>query len=157
MDDVSLHSPVVRSSGPAPVDRMGQYTYDDEDGSYTPRRIWPADYSLPQRYAARVLSPREAPPTWAGPRQVSISHNALALLTVVGLVIFTCSTASLVIVAMLMDSTRVQVNTAADQIARLQGTLGTALIGIEQNRTQLDRLVSLMQFWVSLAANSTKA
>jgi len=140
---VSLHSPVIRSAGPPGPADMGQYTYDDEEeGGYTPRRIWPADYSRAQRYAVRALPIRAGPAAApAAPALRAISPNALVLLTVVGLVVFTCSTASLVIVAMLMDSTRGQVSAAAAQIADLQDTLG-------QNQTQLARLAALMEAWL---------
>lgn len=151
MDDVSLHSPVIRSSGPPASSDMGQYTYDDdEEGGYTPRRIWPADYSRAHRYAVRALPIRGAPAASPAPPALrAISPNMLALLTVVGLVVFTCSTASLVIVAMLMDSTRGQVSAAAAQIAEVRDTLG-------QNQTQLARLVALMEAWLQArGANAT--
>lgn len=113
MEDVSLHSPVVRSSGPHGQADMGQFTYDDEDDAYTPRRIWPAQ----PRYAARVLGPREYPAA-VSPRRPEATHNALFFLTALGLVVFACSTASLVIVAVFMNSARVQITSATDQLAR---------------------------------------
>ena len=156
MEDVSLHSPVVRSTGPPGPSEMGQFTYEDEEGAYTPRRIWPVDYARPQRYWARPASPQDtpAPPTQ---RHTTISHTALALLTTVGLAIFTCSTASLVIVALLMDSTREEVNTAGKQIAGVQGTLDKALAGLDQNQKQLASLLSLMDLWLGVVGvvNST--
>ena len=141
MEDVSLHSPVVRSTGPPGPSEMGQFTYEDEEGAYTPRRR---------------ASPQDtpAPPTQ---RHTTISHTALALLTTVGLAIFTCSTASLVIVALLMDSTREEVNTAGKQIAGVQGTLDKALAGLDQNQKQLASLLSLMDLWLGVVGvvNST--
>lgn len=140
MEDVSLHSPVVRSYGQTAPSDMGQYTYEDEGEPYTPRRIWPT----PQRYAARILAP-SAPPAPPS-RQPAVSHQTVVALTVLGLVIFTCSTASLVVVALLMDSTRGQVNSAAGRIAE-------ALDALADNQTQLARLVSLMEAWLG---NSTR-
>jgi RecB family exonuclease len=115
---------------------MGQYAYedDDEEGGYTPRRIWPADYSRPQRYGVRALAIRRLPEAPSSPPPGPIKHSTLVLLAGVGLVVFACSTASLVIVAMLMDSTRVQVS---------------AVLGeLEQNRTQLAQLLTLMEAWL---------
>jgi hypothetical protein len=158
MDDVSLHSPVVRSSGPPGPGEMGQYTYEDREEAYTPRRIWPADHARHQWYGARPLSPR-APAEPAAPRQAGISHNTLACLAAVGLAIFACSTASLVIVAMLMDSTRGDVGAAASQIAGVRGALDRSLVELSQNRKQLAALLSLMDLWLGVfgVVNSTLA
>lgn len=136
MEDVSLHSPVVRSSGPHGQAEMGQYTYDDEEDAYTLRRIWPT----PPRYGARVLGPREYPAV-VSPRRPEATHNALFFLTALGLVVFACSTASLVIVAVFMNSARGQVASAADRIGLLTSLmevwLGNATLagaGLTQNR-----------------------
>lgn len=136
MEDVSLHSPVVRSSGPHGQAEMGQYTYDDEEDAYTLRRIWPT----PQRYCARVLGPREYPGP-VSPRRPEATHNALFFLTALGLVVFACSTASLVIVAVFMNSARGQVASVADRIGRLsslmEAWLGNATLAgaaLTQNR-----------------------
>lgn len=130
MEDVSLHSPVVRSSGPARQADMGQYTYDDDDDeAYTPRRVWP----VPPRYAARILTPREYPAV-ASPRQEAAACNALFFLTALGLVVFACSAASLVIVALFMNTARGQVTAAADRIGRLTSLmeilLGNATLAV---------------------------
>ena len=159
MQDVSLHPPAATGAAPAGPSEMGVYAYeDDEDnGDYTPRRIWPADYTRSHRYTVRAFPIEEAQRVAPAPPPRGITANTLNLLTSVGLVIFVCSVASLVVVAMLMNSTQDQVNSAVDKISLLQGALTAMTMAMERNNTQLDRLVSLMHLWVSLVVNSTQA
>ena len=138
MQDVSLHPPAARSSGPArPSEDMGQHTYDDDDEeAYTPRRIWPT----PPRYVARVLAPSEYPPV-AAPLHPARAHGSLLGWCGLGLVVFTCSAASLVIVALYMDSALGQVRVAS---SRLTGVLEI----LSDNTTRLARLAALMEAWL---------
>lgn len=156
MKDVSLHPPVHKSSlSTRESDTLchteaGQYRYDDDDDDdelFTPRRIWPT----PPRYAARVISgPHEVsvPSLPAQAPRKGLSPNMLGFLAAIGLVIFTCSTASLVLIAMLMDSTRNQVYAAAGKISVMQDVLTVALSALEQNQTQLVRLASMLETWL---------
>lgn len=139
MDDVSLHSPVAMSTWPQPPSERGQLTYtdDEDDEPGAPDRIWP----MPSRYGVRSLRFPEYPAVTSMPRPKMISRNALVLLTVVGLVIFACSTASLVLVAMLMDSTRSQINSASIRLDGLEDYLST-------DRAELAQLTLLMQQWL---------
>jgi hypothetical protein len=137
MESVSLHSPVVRSSGPLRrTDDMGQYTYDNEEEAYTPRRTW----STTPRYAARVLDPNEYPQAVA-PRHLAGAHKSMCMGCALGLAIFACSAASLVITALYVDSALWQVRDAASRITGVFGALG-------DNATRLARLVSLMEAWL---------
>jgi hypothetical protein len=116
---------------------MGQHNYDDDDEeAYTPRRIWPT----PPRYVARVLAPREYPPV-AVPAHPARSHASLLGWCGLGLVVFTCSAASLVIVALYMDSALGQVRDAA---YRITGVLEV----VSDNSTRLARLAALMEAWL---------
>jgi hypothetical protein len=139
MDDVSLHSPVVRSSGPHGPSDMGVYSYEDEESSFTPRRIWPADLSRPQRYLARVITPRESPPPPQG-RQITLSHTTLFLLAALGVAILVCSTASLVIVSMMAGVMQDSVTDTAD----VQDFLGAAMLALNQTRADLDKLLAAL-------------
>ncbi len=144
MQDVSLHSPVPRSSGAARrAGDMGQYTYDndnDDDGeAYAPHRIWP---TMP-RYAARVLSPREYPQAVA-PHQQEVSRKPMYLVCALGLVVFACAAASFVIVALYMDSALGQVRHASYRIAAV-------VQAVSDNSARLARLASLLDAWVGNA------
>jgi len=115
---------------------MGQHNYDDDDEeAYTPRRIWPT----PPRYVARVLGPREYPPA-AGQQRLNGSPSWTFVCCAVGLVVFACSAASLVITALYIDSALGQVRDGANRITGLFEALA-------DNTARLARLASLLDAW----------
>ena len=155
MQDLSLHSPVPSGSAPVGPSELGQYSYEDdeESGAFTPRRVWPADYARPHRYAVRALPVHEAQRVSPVSAPRPATATAVALLTVIGLSIFVCSVASLVVVTLTMDV----IDAASKRILQLEGVVRALTGAVLHNGTRVDRALSLVQLAWSLATNLTQA
>lgn len=132
MEDITLHGTSPPAEQTRRPNEMGQYTYDDE--MFSPRWRALRDYGV-HSLESHLPGPETREPTR---RSSAVSHRLLEGLVVIGVFVFLCSTASLAIVAMLLDSSNAYFQQVSDMRMSLDSIVrvGQALLARDEDRAE---------------------